>query len=422
MGCAGPACWALAGESRRDVYGVRMPSNAATTTLDVSALRADTPGCAHRNHLNNAGAGLMPSPVLDTVLAHLRREAEIGGYEAAKEATERVRGVYRSVATLLGAKPSEIALLDNATRAWEAAFYSLRLGPGDRILTGHAEYGSNVLAYLQVAHRAGAEVVVVPDDEHGQIDVDRLADLVDERTKLIGVSHVPTNGGLVNPAERIGAVARAAGVPFLLDACQSVGQFPVDVDAVGCDFLTATGRKFLRGPRGTGFLYVRESAMPLLDPWVVEVASARWTGGRDYALVEGAQRFETWEKNLAVLLGLGVAIDYALGVGLPAIGSRTAELGARLRAALDGTDGVATHDLGERMCAIVTATVRGREAADVSAELARRGINTSVTTPEETSFDFEHRPLPPTVRLSPHYYNDEPELGAAVDALAGLVR
>ena len=390
----------------------------AGSSIDTEAVRRDTPGCAHRNHLNNAGASLMPAPVLAAVTSHLAREAEIGGYEAKDEAADRVAAVYESLARLVGGRPEEIALLENATRAWEAIFYSLRLRPGDRILTGRAEYGSNVLAYLQVAKRTGAEVVVVPNDEHGQLDVDRLGELVDERTKLIGVSHVPTNGGLVNPAERIGAVARAAGVPFLLDACQSIGQFPVDVAAVGCDFLTATGRKFLRGPRGTGFLYCRQEALELLDPWVVEIRTADWTGGQDFAFVDGAQRFETWENSYANQLGLGAAVDYALAIGLATIGERTNHLGALLRDLLDTIDGVRTHDLGERRCAIVTASVHGHPSAEVAKVLASRGINVSLTDPHHNQFD--ERRLSPTVRLSPHYFNTERELHAAADLFAEL--
>jgi selenocysteine lyase/cysteine desulfurase len=248
--------------------------------MDVAGLRAQTPGCAHRVHLNNAGAALMAEPTLEAMRAHLTLEAEIGGYEAADAAHDSIVDAYRAVAELVGARSQEIAFFDNATHAWNAAFYSVPFRRGDRILTGRSEYGSNVLAYLQMAERIGVEVIVVPNDEHGQIDVGALADLVDERTRLIGVSHVPTSGGLVNPAAEVGRIARQAGVLFLLDATQSVGQFPVDVEDIGCDMLTSTGRKFLRGPRGTGFLWVRSAANERLDPFVAEIQSATWDGRR----------------------------------------------------------------------------------------------------------------------------------------------
>jgi selenocysteine lyase/cysteine desulfurase len=265
--------------------------------VDVEALRAQTPGCAHRVHLNNAGAALLTQPTLDAMIDHLRLEAEIGGYEAAAVAQERIRATYDSIADLIGGRSDEVALFDNATRAWNAAFYSVPLGPGDQILTGRAEYGSNVLAYLQVAQRTGAEVVVVPNDHFGQLDTAALAELVDERTKLIGVTHVPTSGGLVNPAAEIGRIARDTGALFLLDATQSVGQFPVDVEVLSADLLTGTGHKFLRGLRGTGFLWVRRTVLDRLDPAVAEIRSANWTGGRGFTWVDGARRFESGEDQ-----------------------------------------------------------------------------------------------------------------------------
>ncbi|MGH9072897.1 MAG: aminotransferase class V-fold PLP-dependent enzyme [Acidimicrobiales bacterium] len=277
-----------------------------------------------------------------------------------------------------------------------------------------------MLAYLQVAQRTGAEVVVVPNDEHGQLDVTALADLVDDRTKLIGVSHVPTSGGLVNPVAQVGRVAREADVLFLVDATQSVGQFPVDVDQIGCDLLTGTGRKFLRGPRGTGFLWVRPSALQRLDPYVAEIRSATWDGGRGFTWVDGARRFESWENSYVNVLGLGAAVRQALDLGLDPIGTRTEALGARLRAQLDDLPAVTTHDLGRVRCAIVTASVHGVSAGDVAATLAEAKVNVTTTIAEHTQFDTEDRGVHPLVRLSPHYYNTDDELDHTVGLIARL--
>lgn len=388
--------------------------------MDVEALRAETPGCAHRLHLNNAGAALLAQPTLDAMTAHLRLEAEIGGYEAAAASQDAIGAAYAGIAGLLGGRADEVALFDNATHAWNAAFYSVPLGPGDRILTGRAEYGSNVLAYWQVAERTGAEVVVVPNDRHGQLDTTALAELADERAKLIGVSHVPTGGGLVNPAVEIGRIARAAGVLFLLDATQSAGQFPVDVDAIGCDLLTGTGRKFLRGPRGTGFLWVRTAALERLDPFVAEIGSTTWDGGRGFSWAAGARRFESWENSYVNILGLGAAVRQTLHLGADAIGERTAMLGARLRGQLDELPGVSTHDLGQVRCAIVTARVEGVPAAEVAAELGRAGVNVSTTVAAHSQLD--DRAVHPLVRFSPHYYNTEEELDRAVELVAATAR
>ena len=390
------------------------------SNLDVEGLRAITPGCANRSHLNNAGAALLSSVTIAAMTDYLQREALIGGYEAEAEAEDQIGATYASLAELVGALPSQIALFDNSTHAWNAACYSVPFHAGDRILTGRNEYGSAILAYLQLAQRTGAEVVVVPNDDAGQIDVAALADLIDERTKLIGLTWVPTAGGLVNPAADVGRLARAADVLYLLDATQAVGQFTVDVSTVGCDMLTGTGRKFLRGPRGTGFLYVGPRALDRLDPFVAEIRSATWDGGRSFTWVDGAQRFETWESSYVSVVGLGAAVRQALDTGLGPIGQRSATLGARLRAGLAEVDGVTVHDLGREQCAIVTARVAGMQAVEVADALARQGINVSTTVAEHSQFDSEVRNVHPLVRLSPHYYNTEAEIAEAIDAIAAL--
>ena len=268
--------------------------------LDVPALRAATPGCAHRVHLNNAGAALLARPTLEAVMEHLHlRGAPSAGTRPPTPPATTSPPLMRGWPARRRPRRRDRAVRQRHPRL-ERRLLAIRLRPGDRILTGRAEYGSNVLAYLQVAQRTGAEVVVVPDDESGQLDIAALADLIDERTRLIGISHVPTDGGLVNPAAEIGRVARAAGVLYLLDATQSVGQFPLDVEEIGCDLLTATGRKFLRGPRGTGFLWVRSAALDRLDPHVVEIGSADWDGPPRLRLeAPGARRFATWEHSYA---------------------------------------------------------------------------------------------------------------------------
>ena len=211
--------------------------------IDIELARAETPGCAHVLHLNNAGAALMPAPVLDAQIDHLRLEAEIGGYEAAARAQDKVDRTYEAVATLLNCGRDEIALVENATMAWDLAFHSFDFQPGDRILTAEAEYASNYIAYLKTAKDKGVEIDVVPSDDSGQLSVSALERMIDERVKLIAITHVPTNGGLVNPAAEVGQVAKAAGITYLLDACQSDGHMPLDVEEIGCDLLSATGRK-----------------------------------------------------------------------------------------------------------------------------------------------------------------------------------
>jgi cysteine desulfurase / selenocysteine lyase len=390
------------------------------TMIDVVRARAETPGCEHVAHLNNAGAALPPARVVDAVVEHLRREAQIGGYEAAEERSDRVERTYDALARLLGCDRDEVAVVENATRAWDMAFYALRFGPGDRILTTTAEYASNYIALAQVARRTGASVEVVPDDEAGQVDVAALAGMLDARVKLVSLVHVPTQGGLVNPAAEVGRLTRGAGVPLLLDACQSVGQMPLSVQQLGCDMLSGTGRKFLRGPRGTGFLYVRRDLLERLEPPFLDLHAAEWLPGGGYRVRPDARRFENWEANYATKIGLGVAVDYALELGLEAIWARIAPLAATLRERLAALPGVAVHDLGRERCGIVTFTVAGRPAEEVARALRAERINVSVSTGSYARLDFERRGLDRIVRASIHYYNAEEELDRLVELVARL--
>jgi len=384
---------------------------------DISRARRETPGCEEVLHFNNAGASLMPEPVVDATVSHLRLEARIGGYEAAKRSREAIERVYGATAALIGCDRDEIAVVENATRAWDMAFYSIPLGPGDRILTAIAEYASNYIAFLQVARKTGAKVEPVPNDEHGQISVEALRNMMDERVKLIAITHVPTNGGLVNPAAEVGKVAREAGVLYLLDACQSIGQVPIDVRTIGCDMLSATSRKYLRGPRGTGFLYVRRAVLEDLEPPFLDLHAAEWTGKESFEIRSDARRFENWETNFAGKVGLGVAVDYALGWGLDAIWERVRTLAEDLRSRLNDLPGVAVRDLGAEKCGIVTFTVKGHAAEEVSRRLSAEGINTSVAPPSSTLLDTEERNLGPLVRASVHYYNTAEEVSRFCEAL-----
>lgn len=390
-------------------------------TFDLRRARDDTPGCENVLHFNNAGAALMPKRVIDAIVGHLELESAIGGYEAADRARDSVELVYDRAAKLLNCSREEIAIVENATRAWDMAFYALPFGPGDRILTSRAEYASNFIAYLQVTSRTGARVEVVANDEHGQISVQALRDAIDRRVKLIALTHVPTNGGLVNPAEAVGEVARDAGVLYMLDACQSVGQMPIDVRKIGCHILSATGRKFLRGPRGTGFLYVEQELIERLVPPFLDLHAARWISSDRYEIRRDARRFENWETNYATKIGLGAAIDYALDWGMERIEARVSSLANELRSRLEELPGVAVRDLGLTRCGIVSFTVDGRDPEEVREGLGRDNINVSVSAANFTLLDMAERGLDRgVVRASVHYYNSEDEVDRFCQTLASI--
>jgi selenocysteine lyase/cysteine desulfurase len=381
-----------------------------TEEFDIQKARLDTPACKEIIHFNNAGASLMPEPVLNTVKDHLQLEARIGGYEAADEEKERINSVYDSLAHLINAQREEIAIIENATRAWDMAFYSIPFKPGDRILTVQAEYVSNYLAFLQVSKRFGVKIDVVPNDEHGQVSVDALENMIDERVKLINITHVPTNGGLINPVEEIGKIARSEDILYLVDACQSVGQMPIDVHKIGCDILTATGRKYLRGPRGTGFLFLKSELIEDFEPPFIDVQAAKWISKDEYKIRSDARRFETWESYVAGKVGLAEAVIYAQQWGLENIWRRVLKLSTIFRQELEKVDLVTVRDIGEKKCGIVTFTVEGKDSVTIRKFLKKNKINVSVSTKEATLLDMESRTLDSVVRASIHYFNTEEEI------------
>jgi selenocysteine lyase/cysteine desulfurase len=388
--------------------------------IDLDRVRRETPGCEAFIHFDNAGASPMPEPVFRSVTGHLDTERAVGGYEAERQAKPALDSFYTGIARLLNAGPDEIAFAENATRAWDMAVYALPLKEGDRVITHGSEYASNMLAFLQLAARRGIGIDIAPSDESGQIDVAALDRLITPSTKVIALTHVPTQGGLVNPAEEVGTVARKHGLIYVLDACQSVGQIDIDVGKIGCDILTCTGRKYLRGPRGTGFLYIGSGLAGRLDPPFIDLHSAVWTDERRYDMASGAHRFENYESNVAGRIGLAKAVDYSLAIGLPDIEARVSNLAATLREELARLPGVQVHDLGERKCGIVTFSVEGRDPFELRSALFRRNISTSVSTVEHALLDLGRRGTGPINRASVHYFNTEQEVDRFISAVSGL--
>lgn len=384
--------------------------------MNIEKLRLETPGCQQRIHLNNAGAALCPQPVLDAVHEYLQLESELGGYEAELARAAELEAVYGSLARLIGANPREIALTQNATRAWDMVFYALPLARGDRILTCRAEYASNYLAFMQRCQASGAELVVIDNDGHGALCLESLERLLDERVKLVAINHVPTNGGLVQPAAEVGRLLKNHPALYLLDACQSVGQMPLSVDELGCDVLSATSRKFLRGPRGLGFLYVREALIESIEPPFLDLHAATWTHPDRYKIRADARRFETYETFVAGRLGLATAAEYALAVDQRAAWDRMREL-ADLTRGLLREMGAEVHDLGSVQGAIVTFTVPGREVDRLAEQLREQRVNVWTCTANAARLDMEARGLSKVLRASPHYYNTPEELESFVKTL-----
>jgi selenocysteine lyase/cysteine desulfurase len=391
--------------------------------LDVAALRADTPGCDRVIHFNNAGCGLMPRSVLDAQVDHLSLEATIGGYEASALRAAAVADFYAATADLIGARAEEIAFASCATAAYSKALSAIPFAPGDVILTTRNDFISNQIAFLALRKRCGVEIVHAPDAPEGGVDVEAMARLMRaRRPRLVAATHVPTNSGLVQPVEAIGRHCRELDLLYLVDACQSLGQFPLDVETIGCDLLTATCRKFLRGPRGSGFIYVSSRRLAEgFEPLFIEMRGATWVAEDRYERVAMAKRFEDWELPYAAVIGCAVATRYALAVGLDAIAARAPMLGARLRQRLEAIPGVRVLDRGPRLAASVTFAVAGWEPRPLQEALEARRINSALSYRSYALFDFGDKDVDWCSRLSPHYYNTEAEVDLVADAVAEIV-
>lgn len=396
---------------------------AGSGRVNVQEVRADTPACERHIHLNNAGSSLMPVPVVRAVQAHIDLEALRGGYAAAADREREIREAYQAVARLLGTRPEQIAFVESATIGYSQALSSIPFVSGDVIITTRNDYVSNQIQFLSLQSRFGVRVLRAPDLPEGGVDAAAVAELIrTHRPRVVCVTHVPTNSGLVQNAAAIGAACRAAGVWYLVDACQSVGQMRVLPGELQCDFLSATLRKYLRGPRGVGFLYVSDRVLEQgLEPLFIDLRGAEWTAADQYRPAATATRFETWEFAWSLVLGAGAAADYAMRIGLDHIEGRTRALAERLRSALGELPGVRVLDRGPELCGIVSVAVAGRDSRELADALRSRGIQASGQSRPFALLDYDAKGVTSSLRLSPHYYNTESEIDRAVATIQELL-
>ena len=387
---------------------------------EIQQLRAETKGTAQRIHFNNAGSSLPPNVVVNAVVDYLNEEAVCGGYETEYKYRDQLDNTYALIARLINAGKDEVAIVENASTAWGMAFNGIDFKKGDVVITSEMEYVTNLLGFLNAQKTRGVEFKVIPNDEQGNFSLRVLKETISPRTKLIAITHIPSTAGGMMPVVEIGKIARKHDILYLVDACQSVGQVPVDVKEIGCDMLAVTGRKYLRAPRGTGFLYVKKAVQDKLKPLFMDNFTAQWVSEHDFKIRDDARRFELYEKNRALTLGLGKAVEYALNIGVDRIWQRIQYLANLLRRQLQTIDGVTVHDLGAQQCGIVTFSVTGMGSAEVKNKLAEKQINVSVGKAVSTLIYMNKNHLASVVRASVHYYNTDQEIRAMCDALAHL--
>lgn len=388
---------------------------------ELTALRKQTPGISSMTLFNSAGSSLPPQSVLDIVTDFLIEEAREGGYEIMMSKADRLQKSYAYLAMMIGADASEIAFCTSSTDASYRALESVKWKPGDEILISRADYGANSMAYLMLKEKFGVETVLVEDNEFGEIDLAHLESSITPKSKLILLTHMPTGGGLVNPAIQVGKIARKSDLLYLLDACQSVGQIPIDVKEIQCDFLTATGRKYMRGPRGTGFLYINKESLNKFQPSKPDLWSAQWTSRNEYEWMPGAKRYENFEFSRALSLGIGESARYYLEVGPEKIWTRIQQLATQLRTGLSKLPGVVVQDKGRVKGGIVTFSVEGKDADEIQKALMLSNFQLSVARSGTSWFDFPERNIETMLRASVHYFLLEEDVEELIEKLAQLI-
>lgn len=387
--------------------------------LDINKIRADTPGCEKSLFLNSAGSSLPPTVVTEKMIAYLREEAMVGGYEQAFQRQAEILEFYQEIATLIHARPDQVAFTQSATDAYARALSAIPFKPDDCILTSNEDYISNQIAFLSLQKRFGIRIIRTHSTPEGRVDLEDFQRLLlKNEPVLVAITHIPTNSGIVQPIEEIGKICQNQDCLYLVDACQSVGQMEVDVTKIGCDFLTATGRKFVRGPRGTGFLYLSDRAIEQgLEPLGIDMRGADWVEKDVYKAQKNARRFEMWEFPYAALIGLKEAVRYANQTGIQAIEDYNRWLSGLLREKLCDIPGVEMYDKGTDLCSIITFRVKGMPLPALQQYLSDSGIAFSVSRREFALLDFTRKGIDGAIRFSPHYFNTETE----IEQVAGIL-
>jgi cysteine desulfurase / selenocysteine lyase len=388
--------------------------------FDVAAARAATPGCSDRAFLLSAGSSLPTETTLDAVVGHLRREAEVGGYRAADEAHDALQRGRADLAALIGGEPSEIAYVPSDSVAWMKAWWGWVVGgnvpDGSVVLVDRLTYHSHYAALVQTQAIVDFDIRVMPSLPDGTVDLASLD--VGDDVNAVCATMVGTHCGNVNPIAEIGAAA--PGVPLFVDGCQALGQLEIDTRTLGCHVFTATGRKFLRGPRGSGVLWVAAELVDRFQPPGIDATSTDWTTRAGLSTRPGIGRFEEYEVSYASMVGLASAARQAVAIGMTAVEARVTGLADMLRAGLGRIDGVTVHDTAEQRSGIVTFTVAGVEPDTVVEIADRHEITINASTASWAALDMHAKELVSVVRASPHYFNTEEELERLVHVVGQL--
>jgi selenocysteine lyase/cysteine desulfurase len=408
---------------------VILPENSVFSKKEVLQFRAVTQGTKNVIHLNNAGCGLMPDAVTKAQLDHINLESEIGGYEASDLRADIINDFYNQAALLFNCKASNIAFTASATDSYARALSSIRIKSGDIILTDKDDFVSNQIQFLSLEKRLNVNIIHINNALIGGVDLNDLREKLHKyQPKLLAITHIPTNSGLVQPVNEIAKIYSEYAENYtdkswyILDACQSAGQMKLDVRKLKCDFLSVTCRKFLRGPRGTGALFVSDRALQNgLEPMFIDMRGAEWKEKNLYEQQPTAMRYEDWEFAYSTVVGTREAIKYCLAIGENKIWQQVKLLSSFMRSKLEAVDGIRVLDRGPELSSSVSFYIKDKQPRYIVNEMLKRKINVVASYRAFGLIDFDEKGVNWVVRSSPHYYNTIDEIDYFIEAVKEII-
>jgi cysteine desulfurase / selenocysteine lyase len=378
-----------------------------------------------KNYLNNAGAGIMSTKTYEVIINYLKLEREIGAYHAAAKSKTLSDNFYINAAKLINANsPSEIAYMDSASRGWNMIVYGTPLKKGDTILTLSSEFGTNLITLFNYAKLNDFKVCVIKCDINGSFLIEEIENKLKEGAKLIAISHAVAHGSIINPVEEIGKLAKKYGAYYIVDGCQTVGQIKVDVQSIQCDAYMTTGRKWLCGPRGTGFLYVKSSSQ--MRTTQLDLASADLIFDDNLNLIRievrnDAKQFELWEKSFANLLGLSSAIEECLESKIEVISVKIQELSNKLRFAASSNENIKLIGKTISLSGILGFYLDDySKESYVQNEFDKFDLRISTMSDWDCPMHFPKNGANKIFRLSPHFYTDNDTIEKACEIISKI--
>lgn len=375
-------------------------------------------------YVNSAAASPPPRQVVDTSIDYLQKTASLGPYLPSfrEEVYQKIEETREKAAKFIGAKTSEMAFVKNGTEGINFIANGLTWNKGDEIILADIEFHSNYTPWLKLRDKKKVHLKIIKTDFSGVIDVNLIEQEISNRTKLITVSHLSNASGALQHIEKICEIAKKRDVLTLINASQTLGLIPINVQELDCDFLTGCGRKWLRGPEGSGILYIRESLVESIEPTIIGWGGTTWDfETNEYYYLSTARRVEAGCPIVPSILGLGAAIDYAQNIGIEEIVTKVEALTRYSFQQLSVIEGIAIYGPKniENRLAIIPFNVEGLHPDEITNYLEKNNIIIESGT-FMANMLLQHYGINKMVRISPHYFNTKVEIDFIVTLIKFL--